>query len=198
MIVTRKKRIVIPPLDADTYQGTLIGVVDIGDQEFKQRLSRKCLLIFEIAEETVEIEGEIQPRWLSREVTASIDKKSNLYQILTSWLGADIEDDKFDLTPLIGLPALLNIVVKTSSEGNPYNFIQSVMKPMKGMKVPKPQSELIDFSMDVPETWATLEKLPEWIRDKIEKSPTWADLHQNTGEVISPETFKSKERQPGF
>ena len=194
MIIKKKPRTVIPPLEADTYSGTLIGVVDLGEQEFMKKFRREVLLIFEIAGEYVDVEQdgktEKMPRWLSRRFTASIDPKSNLYACLSGWKGSAIEDEEFDLSTLLGAPALLNVTVQTSKDGNPYNLIQGIMKPMRGMDIPAPESEILDFDMERPETWDVLDKLPEWMKEAVERSSTWAALQKNTGETITPEAFK--------
>ena len=203
MIIRRKKRAEIPPLAADTYGATLIGVADVGEQEYQGKYRRQLIMIFEIDGETVEVDGELQPRWLSRIFTASIDKKANLYGILTSWLGGEIEDDEFNLSGLLGTPAMIAVSVKTSKDGNQYNFIDGVMRPPRGMKIDKPKSEQIEFDMESPETWPQMEKLPEWMRDMIERSPTWAALQENGGETVTPADTATKqpdaaERKPSF
>ena len=206
MIIKRKARVEIPPLAADTYGATLIGVVDVGDQEFQGKYRRQCILIYEIDGETVEVEGELQPRWLSRIFTASIDKKANLYAILTSWLGGEIDEDEFDLSVLLGTPAMLAVSVRTSKDGNEFNYIDGVMKPPRAMKIAPPKSETIEFDMEEPKTWDAMEKLPEWMRAMIERSPTWAALQENSGRTITPQDAAVKdansapaaERKPAF
>lgn len=195
MIIKRKARVEIPPLAADTYGATLIGVVDVGDQEFQGKYRRQCILIYEIDGETVEVEGELQPRRLSRIFTASIDKKANLYGILTSWLGGEIEEDEFNLSALIGTPAMLAVSLRTTKDGGQYNFIDGVMKPPRSMKIAEPKSDVIEFDMDEPKTWAQMEKLPEWMRAMIERSPTWEALQENSGRTITPQDAAVKDAQ---
>ena len=193
MIVRRKAKTEIPPLAADTYGGTLIGIVDVGEQEFQGKYRRQCILVFEIDGETVEVDGEQQPRWLSRIFTASIDKKANLYSVLTSWLGGEIEDDEFNLSALLGSPAMIAVSCRTSKDGGTYNFIDGVMKPPRSMQIAPAKSVEFEFDMDEPSTYPALDVIPEWMRAMIERSPTWAKYTANSGRVL---TSKDTEVQP--
>lgn len=53
----------------------------------------------------------------------------------------------------------------------------------KGMPAPVPASETFLFDMDDPATHAILPALPQFLREKVERSPTWARLHAGSEEM---------------
>src|SRR5688500_13440346 len=58
-----------------------------------------------------------QPLVISKEYTLSMNEKSNLRKDLKSWRGKDFTEDearKFDITALVGVPCMLNIIHKPS------------------------------------------------------------------------------------
>ena len=53
----------------------------------------------------------------------------------------------------------------------------------KGMPAPVPASETFLFDMDDPATHAILPALPQFLREKVERSPTWARLRAGSEEM---------------
>ena len=53
----------------------------------------------------------------------------------------------------------------------------------KGMPAPVAASETFLFDMDDPATHAVLPTLPQFLREKVERSPTWARLHAGAEEM---------------
>lgn len=87
--IKKKSGSSVPPMDAGTYPAVCVGIVDLGEQysaTFK-KYNDKVLVIWEIPSQTIEIDGEDKPRWLSKDFSASLHEKSNLYQMLVSWRG---------------------------------------------------------------------------------------------------------------
>ena len=105
MSLKAKRKVVssIPPMDGGTYMGVCVAVVDLG-QQYKQfekqkqgKYAEECMFIFEIPDERVEVDGEDKPRWLSsRRFTVSLNERSALYQMLTSWRGKALTDAEPD------------------------------------------------------------------------------------------------------
>ena len=61
-----------------------------------------------------ETKGE-QPLIISKEYTLSLNEKSNLRKMLASWRGKDFTEAEakcFDITVLVGIPCMLNIIHK--------------------------------------------------------------------------------------
>lgn len=186
-LVARKKATSdIPPLAGGVYMATCCGVVDFGEQPNKFKLGKyqdKILLIFEVADEFVEVEGEKKPRWLSKEFTLSLHDKSKLKEVLASWLGNMDEVDELDMTEIIGDACQLQVAVKTSKDGtHQYNVITNIMALMRGMTPPPLISEPIVFDMqfDLEHATEVLAMLPEWMQQRVMQSPTWAARTANS------------------
>lgn len=174
----RKKRIAVPPLDGGTYMGICIGTIDIGEQynQHYKKYEDKVILLFEIVGETVDVDGETKPRWLSNEYTASLGGKAKLYQHLVSWRSRDFTDeelDDFDIDSMLGLPCMLTIIAKETDNGT-YNNITNITAMPKGVPVPTTEQELLAYDIDNRDE-TVFEKLPEWIRNKIKKSTQFAE-----------------------
>lgn len=187
LLLKRKKTANIPPLESGTYAGVCVGIIDIGEQKNEKfgNYAEKVIIIFEIPSETVEIDGEQKPRWVSETYTKSLSDKSKLLPMLTSWRGRRFTDDElnglFDLASMAGEPALLQILL-TEKEDKQYNNIGAVMQLPKGYPVPVTETEPLIYDMDNPDE-EVYEKLPEWIRERIMKSTQYRAAHTGTEEL---------------
>ena len=195
LIAKQKATEAIPPLDGGTYMFVCVGVIDIGEQlnEMYKNYSDKVMFIYEIPTETLEIDGEQKPRWLSKEYTMSLSNKSNLKKDIESWLGRQLTEDEvkagFDLTQMLGKAGQISVIVEDSKDGTrQYNKITSILGIPKGIPSPEAVGELISYDIDA-HNEAVFEKIPEWIRDKIKKSTQW---QRNT----EPKTLDFKEEAP--
>ena len=170
----------IPPVEPGTYFAVCIGAVDLGEQETtyngKTRYVNQMQLIFELPEELIEVDGEMQPRWLSRRFTVSVSNKSKLRQFIETWYGKKFSDDafrEFDSDELLGRPAMLSVVL---SEDGAYANIASASALPKGVPAPKAKSEYLTFNV---EAWDDIafEKLPEYLQELIKKSSQYKAAH---------------------
>lgn len=181
LMVKRKKTNRIPPVAGGSYASACIGIIDIGEQyeKFKDekqgKYCSKVIFLFELLDETVNVDGEQKPRWLSMEMTQSLHERAKLYKTLTAWLGRPLTEDElsltgsgFDLTQMLGKNCLLSVSLE-EKDGEQYNKIIGVMGVPKGLKIGKPESETLLFDID-DRNEEVFEKLPEWIQKKIEKS----------------------------
>lgn len=193
LIVKKRKASSIPPMDAGTYPAVCIGVVDLGQQHSEKfnTYSERVLLIWEIPSQTVEVDGEAKPRWLSQDYAATLNEKGNLAKMLISWRGKTFTEEElsdsgagFNLTQMLGAGCLLQVIVEEKESGT-YNKITSVIGLPVGMPPVPPVSELMAFDMDA---WdeAVLAKLPEWIQEKIMKSMQYHKQHTPTDAVDFP------------
>lgn len=178
----KKKVTKIPPLEGGTYMGVCIGVIDIGNQynDRYKKYDAKLMLMFEIPSETVTVDGEEKPRWLSREYTASLSEKAVLCKHLTSWRSKAFTEDElsedgdgFDITTMLGEPCMLTVIVKDTNSGS-HSQIENISAMPKGVPVPKTESELMAFDIDNRDE-DIFTKLPDWIQTKIKKSTQYAD-----------------------
>lgn len=182
--VKRKPVSNIPPLPGGTYMGVCIAVVDLGEQyeQFDKQKQGKyvdqCMFIFELPSERVEVDGEDKPRWISsKRLTQSLHERSKLASILESWRGQPLSEqdisDGFDLSDMLGQPAMLTVSLKERKDGTPCNHLTGVSGFPKGIPAPQPESDLVRFDADDPDAEA-LSKLPEWVQDIIAKSTQFA------------------------
>ncbi|MDO5785431.1 MAG: hypothetical protein Q4P20_10265 [Eubacteriales bacterium] len=178
----RKKSAVIPPLAGGTYMAVCIGIVDLGEQynDNYKNYQSKLLLMFEIPTETVTVEGEEKPRWVSREYTASLSGKAALSKHLVGWRSKEFTEDElsedgsgFDITTMLGKPCMLSITVKEGKNGS-YNKIENIAAIPKGIPAPTTDAELLAFDIDDRDE-DVFSKLPEWIQTKIKKSTQYSD-----------------------
>ncbi len=199
----RKKRTTVPPLAGGTYLAICIGIVDIGEQynQTFKNYNDKLMLLFEISGETVNVDGEDKPRWLSREYTASLNEKAALYKHLVAWRSRDFTEneldtdgDGFDIESMLGKPCMLTVIEKDGDNGT-YNRIENIAALPKGVPAPTTEQELLAYDIDERDE-EVFAKLPEWIQDKIKKSTQFAenppedDLEKKTseGDENEPET----------
>lgn len=180
MSLIAKKKESIPPVEAGTYAAVCVGVVDLGEQyneKFKS-YNQRVLFIFEVPSKTIIVDGKEKPRWLSKEVSPSLNEKSTLFQILTSWRGAKLtpeECKEFDLSKMLGVGCMIQVIVEEKENGS-FNKLTSVIGLPEGIPAPESKSELLLFDMD---NWKdeAFEKLPLWIQDKIKKSTQYQQEH---------------------
>ena len=189
MAIIAKKGKDLIPVPAGTHLAICVQVVHIGTYETeykgKKRKDNKARFLFELPNETKvfdEAKGE-HPFVISKEFTISVGKKSTLRPILEAWLGrtltAQEEKNGFDITTLIGLPAIVS-VIHEENEGTTYSRLQTVTGLAKGMTAPAASNPLIVF--DYYDENGELRfnpnfyKLPEYLQEKIKQTDEWKDL----------------------
>ena len=167
-----------PPVEPGVYMAICIGCVDLGEQynETFKNHSNKCLYIFELIGETIEVDGEMKPRQLSKEFAISSSSKSNLRKFIESWNGKSYTDDDFmelDLFDQIGKSCQLNVVLNDTKE---YANIDNLMPLPRGVPAFTTETAPVRWDMSA---WddEVFKTLPEWIQDKIKKSTQYAMMH---------------------
>jgi len=182
----------IAPLEPGIYTGICVGLADLGEQKnpIYNNYHERVLLFFEIVGEFVDVgDGEAKPRWLSKEFTKSLHSRSNLAKTLKSWRNMEFTQEEtdggFDLKQMVGQACQLQVMLKESSnDGREFNVIENIMGLAKGTTVREPISDLLIFDMDdMPKAEETFPKLPQWVRDRIQKSTEWPKLHRNSEDL---------------
>lgn len=191
--IKRKTGPSVPPMEAGTYSAVCVGVVDLGEQYSEQfkKYSDKLLIIWEIPSQTIQIDGEDKPRWLSKDFAASLHEKSGLHKMLVSWRGKAFTDQEltedengfmqFSILDMLGTGCFLQVIVEEKDSGS-YNRITSVISLPAGMEAPATETPLIAFDMDA---WddEVFNSLPGWIQDRIRKSTQYQKFHVPTDPV---------------
>lgn len=164
------------PVAAGTHHGVLYGVIDIGTQPAVGNFpaKRKAIFLWELPHETITIDGEQKRRGISQGYTLSLNKKSTLAAMLTSWLGAT-PGDGFDLRSLVGRNCQLSVVHQPGKKDptQVYANVKNVVPLAKGMQPMTPENDTIVFTLpddgpiDIPSY------IPEWIQNRIKESLEW-------------------------
>lgn len=164
-------------LEEGSYAAVCYMLVDIGLQknETYGNSSNKVIIGWEIPDEKIEINGEMESRVFSTRYTASLNEKSILRRDLAAWRGRDFTPEElaeFNLRNVVGAPCLIQIIHKKGNNGKTYANLASVMRLPKGMAAPKGTMEPIIYDIDENDP-ADVEKLPKWIAEQVKASETY-------------------------
>jgi len=153
-------------------------VADLGTQEKKFKgevtgVAPRILITWEIVTEMM---ADGRPFSISNFYTFSSNPKSNLVRDLSSWRGKPFEPSElgangFDLSKLLGVGCLLNIVHATTSTGT-YANIAAVTRPPKGLEIaaltnPQVMFDLSNFNQ------ATYDSFGDGLKTMIARSPEY-------------------------
>lgn len=182
------------PIPAGVYAARCYSMVHIGTVketiEGREKILNKVRIGWELPTEKKvfqEEKGE-QPHVISKEFTLSMHPKASLRKLLEAWRGKAFSDDEaksFDITKLLGVACMLNIIHKVKGE-NRYAEISTITGLPKGMEVPPQINNNFEFNYDVPFDQVKFDTLPEWIREKMKTSTEYkAAHHQYNPEQIA-------------
>lgn len=165
------------PVPAGNHPARCFGCVSLGTQDGGiYPAAFKILLMFEIPGETIERDGKQQPMSVNKEYTLSLNEKANLRHDLDSWRGRPFNADElkgFEVSNVVGVACLLNVIHRPRvKDGQMQARIASISPLPKGMTVPEIFNPKIKFEVEDGRS-DTFNKLPEWIRKKIEGCEEW-------------------------
>lgn len=173
------------PAPAGNHVARCCWMIDLGTQtdtfQGREESARKLMLGFELPEETHifrEEDGPL-PYIVSREFRASLHKKAALRAFLEGWRGRAFTEEElkgFDLAVLIGKECLVNVVHKTSSSGRTRAEITGAARLPKGAVCPPAVMPRHLFHLGETLDIEALNRLPEWIREKLQGSPEYRKL----------------------
>lgn len=160
-----------------THVARCIRLIDLGTQagewQGKPTSRNQVLVMWELCNEFMEIEGEQKPFIVSKFYTNSLGEKANLRHDLVQWRGRDFTDDelkKFDLQSILGAPCMISIVQKENGKSK----VGGVMKMPKGQQAPETRNPTLAFWLDEfqPEVY---EGLSDGLKKIIERSPEYQE-----------------------
>lgn len=168
------------PIPEGSYAAVCVGMVDIGEQitkfEGKEMKKHQIVIVWELPEETIEVDGQMVSRTISKTYTASLHERSALRKDLKSWRGREFTEDElegFNLRNILSAPCLLQIIHRVTPDGS-YANISSIMSLPKGM--PKPTPTITPYAFEIEtSSLEDFEALPKWLKRKVEDSQTWRD-----------------------
>lgn len=172
------------PAPVGTHIARCIRLIDLGTQhgEYKGQPTRRnqVLVVWELPDETIEIEGEQKPITTSKFYTNSLGEKANLRRDLEGWRGRTFSDDelrRFDLEAILGKPCLLTIVAGDNGKTK----VASVSGLTRNMECPPQVNKSLAFWLDDFDQ-TKFEDLSDGIRKIVEKSEEYQFI-QNGGEI---------------
>lgn len=173
-------------IPAGNYVARCYQMIEIGTvTDFvmgKQVQAKKVRIGWELPTELRvfrEEKGE-QPLVISKEYTLSMNEKANLRKDLKSWRGKDFTEDEakcFDITKLIGVPCMLNIIhkPKVSDPTSSYEQIAGITPLPKGFKAPAQINPTFCLSYDS-FNQEMYDSLPDFIKTKMQGSLEYAEM----------------------
>lgn len=182
---------------ARCYQMIHVGSVDeniMGDVKHLNKVRIGWELPTELRVFNAE-KGE-QPIVISKDFTLSMHEKSALRIALKSWRSKDFTEEEaaaFDITKLLGVPCMLNIIHKPSKKDPTkiYEEISGISPLPKGMTCPPQVNPTQELSYD---NWneELFNSMPDFIKDKIKssdeykamKNPEHFEFVDGKGELI--------------
>jgi hypothetical protein len=175
--------------EAGATVGVLYSLVDLGHQETnfdnQKKWTPKVRLTFELPDQTDEFEvvenGKTtkvsKPMVVSIEQTRSLGEKASLRKLLEQWRGQTFtskELQAFSLKNLLGKPAMLTLIHKTSQQGRQYCAIAGASKLPKGMKAPATTTnDQLYYEIEQGEG-GQFNDMPDWLQEKIRASKEFA------------------------
>jgi len=175
--------------EAGATIGVLYSLVDLGHQKTnwdnQEKWTPKVRLTFELPDQTDEFEVEEngkrttvqKPMVVSIEQTRSLGEKASLRKLLEQWRGQTFtskELQAFSLKNLLGKPAMLTLIHKTSQQGRQYCAIAGASKLPKGMKAPATTTnDQLYYEIEQGEA-GQFNDMPDWLQEKIRASKEFA------------------------
>lgn len=126
-----------------------------------------------------------QPFLVSKDYTLSFNDKATLKKDLESWRGKPFTPEElfqFDERKVVGAPCMLTIIHR-EKEGKKFANISNITKLLKGSVCPDQINPSLVYNTKDGDS-ELYKSLPEWIRNKIAKSPEFqkaaGNHHDNT------------------
>lgn len=163
----------IEKLENGVYTAVSSAIIDLGLQRNEQfgKTQRKFMMIWTIIGEEIEINGEKQPRTISKEYSFSLNEKSTLRKDLQAWRGKTFSEEElkgFNILTILNKACQLQIILEEKNNKK-YNNIAGIMSLPKGSTIEELENTYY-FDMENFETWGNFQKIPNWIQEKIKKA----------------------------
>lgn len=163
----------IEKLENGVYTAVSSAIIDLGLQRNEQfgKTQRKFMMIWTIIGEEIEINGEKQPRTISKEYSFSLNEKSILKKDLQAWRGKPFSEEElqgFNILTVLNKACQLQIILEEKNNKK-YNNIAGIMSLPKGSNV-QTLNNTYYFDMEEAETWENFIRIPNWIQEKMKKA----------------------------
>jgi len=180
-------------IEAGNYVARCYKMIEIGtvEEEFLgvKKQMHKVRIGWELPTElkTFNPEKGEQPCVIDKEYTLSLADKANLRKDLQSWRGKAFSDDEaeaFDITKLLGVPCMLNII-HVQGKKDPtktYQAIGSVSPMPKGLVCPPQVNDTFVFDYENFDD-EKFNLLPDFLKEQIVKTPEYKEAISQTVEA---------------
>ncbi|CAB4126230.1 hypothetical protein UFOVP153_18 [uncultured Caudovirales phage] len=193
-------------IPANNYLARCYQMIEIGTVKEsilgKEVIAHKVRIGWELPTELKVFNPEKgeQPCVISKEYTLSMNEKANLRKMLASWRSADFTEEQakaFDITKLLGVPCMINIIHKPSKDGSKvYEEIAGVTAVPKGITVPVQITPTFCLSYDQFDGNA-FNSLPDFIKNKMMTSLEYAKIADpNSTHFDNPNTNEVEDDLP--
>lgn len=177
------------PMSSGMYVARCVQMIQIGTVtemiQGKEKTLHKVRLGFEFPTElkVFKEENREQPYFLSKEYTLSMHEKATLRLHLETWRGKKFSEEEsasFDITKLLKVPCMINVVHKTSDKtGKTFAEIGSISQMMKGVICPEQLNPTTLLSYDEFDH-NVFDSLPDFLKDKIRGSVEYKKMTAET------------------
>jgi hypothetical protein len=173
-------------IPAGNYIARCYQMIELGTAEElymgKPKVTTKIRIGWELPTELKVFKEEKgpQPLVISKGYTLGMGEKYNLRKDLESWRGKGFtkeEANAFDVTKLLGVPCMLNIIHQPSEEDPTIlkERISSITPLPNGFECPSPINPKFVLSFDDFDE-LKLEELPDFIKERVRKSNEYKNL----------------------
>lgn len=158
-------------LEPGTHPAVCDMVVLMGYQPGSAQFPKPKLKVYIRWQVPGERTDDDRPMVVGATLTASMNEKAQLRQLLEGWRGKKFSDDEaeaFDVAKLIGQACMVSVVEKETA-GKTYSNVASVSKLPKGLPAPALEGEaLVYWNRNDAADQAVFRRLPEWLQKKID------------------------------
>ena len=170
---------------AGIHVAIAIRIVDVGTRQTEWKGQKKeqhqIMVTWELPNARM-TEGETagKPFIVSKFYTLSMYDNSRLRKDIDAWRGVKLTDkqaDEFNITKLLKVPCMLQIIHETAKDGKEYANINAIMGLPAGTTVPPMTNDSYYLSLSAeyfdPAVFA---KLGDKMRERIMETPEWKEL----------------------
>ena len=167
------------PISEGTHLAVCSQLIDLGMQ-FSEKFgtsSRKVLIGWEVADETIQLDDGPVPRSISKRYTASLNEKAILRADLEAWRGRKFTEEElagFNLRAIVGKSCLINVTHRKGQNDRTYADVGAVMALPRGTKPAELSEPPMVYDIDE-DPLEKLDALPQWIQDIVKKSSSYEE-----------------------
>jgi hypothetical protein len=188
------------PAPAGTHLAILVKLIDLGwqDNTFQgeTKEQHQAMLTWELP---LKLDEKGRPFLVSKTLNLSLHEKATFRAWAENMIGRvftkkDIVGlDRFNAETLLGKTCMIKID-QVEKEGKIYARIANLMQTPDGIPEPAQINELVYFSLDPSEfDEEVFEGLSKWCKEKIEASPSYANLRAEQRNMAKAKTMTKAE-----